>query len=413
MDKFLQEKSKYKKTVIYQTLCGILLLLILFSYNLNNSLSDPFESSNNQSMFIGVNMKGKFTSLNYERFQSDIFPSDYYEKSFQLMKNLGMNHVRYVFYWEAYVKNPELFISELEKFSSAADKFGLNAIYDNHQFHTSSTLDKRGSGFPEFLIDPSKYPYDSSNSNKTDLSVNNWWLDWWHNKIKDSQKNKGWNLQADFLKTVVNLVDNHSSTLGYEILNEPKINNSKQLPLVGKYYKFMVNQLREKTNKSIILDMTIPIKFSDPNLNLTAAKMAKIIPKNQKNLIFKISLYGLPDLDKYQKRKLDLLTNTSHIAKVPLYVGEWNDVTREEIANSGNFDINRTASDLLQNESDSFIKEFRNMKLWGWAFWNWNYVNTPPDNFNLVTVEGKDIIPTKYYGILRDSLVKYYPNSSK
>ena len=41
-------------------------------------------------------MKGMYTSLNYERFPSITIPPDYYDQSFKLIKNIGMNHIRYV-----------------------------------------------------------------------------------------------------------------------------------------------------------------------------------------------------------------------------------------------------------------------------------------------------------------------------
>jgi hypothetical protein len=75
-----------------------------------------------------------------------------------------MNHVRYVFYWEAYEKNPSLFLRELETVASTADKWNLKVLYDNHQYHTSSWLDpKNGTGFPPSLFrsNSSAYPQGS------------------------------------------------------------------------------------------------------------------------------------------------------------------------------------------------------------------------------------------------------------
>ena len=67
----------------------------------------------------------------------------------------------------------------------------------------------------------------------------------------------------------------------------------------------MVNELRNQTNKIIILDITVSIKFQYPIINLSSENMAKIIPKD-KNSIFKISLYGIPNDCNYQNRKLEL-----------------------------------------------------------------------------------------------------------
>ena len=407
-NKLIDEKNLLLDMVILS------IAIIIFSFF---CLSDfKIIYSDNQKEFekiIGVNMKGMFTSLNYERFPSITIPTDYYDQSFKLIKNIGMNHIRYVLYWEAYENNPSLFLQELEDVANIADKWGLKIIYDNHQYHTSSWLDeKRGTGFPSFLFDKSLYPIDSGitmSSNSTEL----WWTNWWDRNIID-QNNKidGWNLQANFLKTIVKLLDNYNSTYGYEILNEPQIFSQDQWSKIGKYYKYMTNELRKQTNKTIVLDMTIPIKFQDPAINLTSENMAKIIPQDS-NSIFKISLYGIPKDNNYQEKKLELLLNVSKIAKIPIYVGEWNHVDREKkatIANNTTDDtskINASKSDLSQEESDFFVNKFNSLKVYGWAFWNWNYVNTPPQNFNLINVtKSGDILTTKYLYMLKNSVNK-------
>ena len=407
-NKLIDEKNLLLDIVILS------IAIIIFSFF---CLSDfKIIYSDNQKEFekiIGVNMKGMFTSLNYERFPSITIPTDYYDQSFKLIKNIGMNHIRYVLYWEAYENNPSLFLQELENVANIADKWGLKIIYDNHQYHTSSWLDeKRGTGFPSFLFDKSLYPINSgitTSSNSTEL----WWTNWWNRNIID-QNNKidGWNLQANFLKTIVKLLDNYNSTYGYEILNEPQIFSQDQWSKIGKYYKYMTNELRKQTNKTIVLDMTIPIKFQDPAINLTSENMAKIIPQDS-NSIFKISLYGIPKDNNYQEKKLELLLNVSKIAKIPIYVGEWNHVDREKkatIANNTTDDtskINASKSDLSQEESDFFVNKFNSLKVYGWAFWNWNYVNTPPQNFNLINVtKSGDILTTKYLYILKNSVNK-------
>ena len=407
-NKLIDEKNILLDIVILS------IVIIIFSFF---CLSDfKIIYSDNQKEFekiIGVNMKGMYTSLNYERFPSITIPTDYYDQSFKLIKNIGMNHIRYVLYWEAYENNPSLFLQELENVANIADKWGLKIIYDNHQYHTSSWFDeKRGTGFPSFLFDKSLYPINSgitTSSNSTEL----WWTNWWNRNIID-QNNKidGWNLQANFLKTIVKLLDNYNSTYGYEILNEPQIFSQDQWSKIGKYYKYMTNELRKQTNKTIVLDMTIPIKFQDPAINLTSENMAKMIPQDS-NSIFKISLYGIPNDNNYQEKKLELLLNVSKIAKIPIYVGEWNHVDREKkatISNNTTDDtskINASKSDLSQEESDFFVNKFNSLKVYGWAFWNWNYVNTPPQNFNLINVtKSGDILTTKYLYILKNSVNK-------
>jgi hypothetical protein len=107
--------------------------------------------------------------------------------------------------------------------------------------------------------------------------------------------------------------------------------------------------------------------------------------------------------------------NVSKIVNIPIYVGEWNNVNREKKLTEKNTDdvskINSTNSDLTQNESDTLINKFSSLKVYGWAFWNWNYVNTPPQNFNLINVATNgDILPTKYFYILKKSVDKLNMN---
>jgi hypothetical protein len=393
----------------------IIIIIVGFSFLYLSEFKISYSDSNNQTQsakLIGVNMKGMYTSLNYERFPNITITSNYYDESFKLIKKIGMNHVRYVLYWEAYENNPELFLQELENVAKLADKWGLKMIYDNHQFHTSSWLDdKRGTGFPSFLFDKHLYPINSGVATSSSNSTTGlWWTNWWNRNVTDEVNNNedGWIVQSNFLKTLVKILDNHNSTKGYEILNEPQIFSKDQWSKIGKYYEYMITDLRKQTNKTIVLDMTIPVNFHDPMINLTSENMAKIIPKDR-NSIFKISLYGIPYDNNYQDKKLELLLNVSKIAKILLYVGEWNHVNREKKLTAENTDdiskINSTNSDLTQNDSDVLVNKFASLKVYGWAFWNWNYVNTPPQNFNLINVaKNGDILPTKYFYILKNSI---------
>src|SRR5918992_6004708 len=100
---------------------------------------------------------------------------------------LGSYTVRYVFYWEAYEKNPELFMQELQTVAKTADRYGIRVIYDNHQYQTSSWLDpKNGTGFPASLFHDINGPlYEQGSGGKTHHeSSETWWTKWWNRSIK-------------------------------------------------------------------------------------------------------------------------------------------------------------------------------------------------------------------------------------
>jgi hypothetical protein len=361
---------------------------------------------------IGVNMLGYYTSLPQTRDFKNPFPDNYYDQSFKIIKDGGMNHVRFVYYWESFVKNPIAFINELKFAATLADKYGIKIIYDNHQFHTSSWLNpQRGTGFPSFLFqNNSAYPYGSGGGPKYP-SAAAWWTDWWNRVITDTNGTDGWNLQAQFLKKVVGTVDSHPSTVGYEILSEPQVHSADQWEKVGKYNTFMTDEMRKVTKKNIIYSMSIPVDLKS-NIGVNATNLAKMAPANKTNTIFKFSIYGLPSPGSYQEERLKMFLSAGNLSGVPVYIGEWNNVARDKVINEeGDFvyEINPKASDITPEDTTVILKKFNEIDPYGWAFWYWNFRPHRVENFNLVTSDANEnLIPTKYFDILKNAVHSVY-----
>jgi len=378
----------------------------------NNNNLDSDDEKKNTNPYIGVNVRGLYTSLQHERYLSTPIPllADYYNKSFKLISEAGMNHIRYVFYWEAYERNPELFLNELDTVAKFADKWKLNVLYDNHQYHTSSRLDpKNGTGFPESLfrsnIDAHSIYRNGSGGEPKDESAQDWWSKWWDRTIKDVEGNDGWTRQANFLKRIIQEVDKHPSTLGYEILNEPQIHNDNQWSKVGKYNTFMVDELRKVTEKTIAYSQQIPTSLQDSAISMTPQNIAKMAPTNKTNVVFKFTTYGEPIPNTYQGNRFSIFVKAGKIAGVPLYIGEWNNVKREKVNDDEStivYQMDSEKSDLTQKQAYRFLEDFKKVDMWGWAYWNWNFIPHPAANVNLITVtENGDIDTTKYYDILK------------
>ena len=79
----------------------------------------------------------------------------------------------------------------------------------------------------------------------------------------------------------------------------------------------MVNELRKITQKTLAYSMNIPVDLKSP-IGLNPTNLAKMAPANKTNVVFKISLYGLPKPDSYQGDRLAIFLRTSEIAQVPL-----------------------------------------------------------------------------------------------
>ena len=114
-----------------------------------NGSSGNDANTNSGTPYNGVDMHGFYTRTAQARDTNYDLPDNYFEESFRILSDNGLNHVRFLLFWESFIKNPEEFLNELKIVANAADKYNINILYDNHQFHTSSYLNpQRGTGFP-------------------------------------------------------------------------------------------------------------------------------------------------------------------------------------------------------------------------------------------------------------------------
>lgn len=392
----------------------LFLSAVISSLLLTNSFVLYSYSQQTDQIFFGVNMKGYHTSMPQSRTIGSIMPANYFDDSFRLISEAGMNHVRFVFYWESYERDPTNFMLELQSVAQAADKYNFNVIYDNHQFHTSSWFNpQRGTGFPSFLFqDNPSYPAGNGGGPKY-APAKAWWTDWWNRAVKDTNGTDGWTLQAEFLKKIVGTLDSHKSTLGYEILSEPQVHSVDQWEKIGMFNTFMVNELRKLTSKELVYSMNIPVDLKSP-INLIPENLAKMKPQNSTNIVFKISIYGLPTVGSYQADRLDTFLKASNITGVPIYVGEWNNVLREQTVNDEGasvFEINPFESDINQQEANLFVKTFKDLGIWGLAYWKWDFTSLDTPNFNLISVgDDGEITTNKYFRQLKIALESNFGN---
>lgn len=395
---------KHARTALF----GLTFVLIMF---MSNGLFAAFgQSTNLEGPFVGVAMKGAYVDQKENREDTPLPPATYFDESFRLLSEAGLNHVRFLFYWEAYEKNPQGFMNELEQVANAADKYGIKVIYDNHQWHTSSWLEKRGTGFPTALFANNSQQYPMNSGGKEGEPVAKlWWSNFWDGTIKDGQGNDAWTLLADFYKKVVATVDSHESTLGYEILSEPHVESSDQWEKIGSFNSFMTDELRSVTQKIIVYSMNVPVDLNGP-IQLTAENLAEMAPANKENVWFKISVYGIPDRDQYQQERFNMFLQTRELTGIPLYIGEWNNVVRTQV--NGVFQLDPQKSGLNQEIADTMLEAFKNQNITASAFWKWDYQDADTASFNLLSHQNGTMTPTEYYTFLKGSVANVYGDLS-
>ncbi len=382
-----------------------LLAAVLISATSLGSYASTSQLTSSQPI-NGVVMKGAFVNMKQDDNGSPGEPQDYIEDSLKMISRAGLDHARFLFYWEAYERDPEAFIKEIKSVANAADKYGVKIIYDNHQWHTSSWLEDRGTGFPSSLFE-GEYSRGGG-GNTPDKAAQVFWADWWDRSVKDKQGKDGWTLMTDFLEKIVLAVDNHTSTLGYEILSEPHVDNKDQWSKIGKFNSFITAELRKITGKTIIYSMNVPVDLNSP-IKISPENLAKMAPSSKENIAFKISVYGVPDRDAYQKERFDVFLKTRDLTGVPLYIGEWNNVVRTK--QGGVFKINPGASDFTKTNAGQILEAFKEAGVWGTAFWKWDFRDADTASFNLVSDKGGKLEPTKYFGILEDTVETIYGSS--
>jgi hypothetical protein len=370
-----------------------------------NGLEISTESEpNSHIVFQGINFLGYNTTLTESRDHHKPVPRDYFDKSFEIISKAGLNIIRYLVTWESYEMNPSRFVDELTEVAAYADKWNLEVIYTNDQFHISSWLDPvSGYGFPSIFFKFNKnMPYGGGGASDND-TAKLWWTNWYNRTITDINGNDGWTLQSNYLKKIVDTVDNHSSTLGYEILNEPQVYSVDQWRKIGNYNTFIVQELRKTTGKIIVFDRQLPSDIGGPIYALPA-NMAEMAPNNTRNIVFKSTLFGLPTHCSYAEARLNTAARTAQLLGIPLWLGEFN------IGITALFPF----ADINQREMNLFISKFGEINAWGWSYWMWSFREHPPNtkNYDLAIVTNREVKTTKYFDYLRNAISEYRYNAS-
>ena len=298
------------------------------------------------------------------------------------------------------MRNPAAFMAEMQTVADVADKWGIRVLYANDQFDTSSWLGpKTATGFPSSLFENNPtYPYGTGGgTGPKDHTAKKWWDDWIDRKIKDQDGNDGWSLQIEFLKQIVNTVDNHNSTLGYEILNEPHVNDASQWEKIGKYNTYVVDELRTLTKKLIFYDRQVPSELDGP-IGANPENMAKMAPAKKENVIFKATIFGLPSDGTYAEARLHYYAKAAEIAQVPLCICEFN--LRSFGESVAGEDTNVTFS---QQNVDLLVNKIDEIGVWGMGAWLWSIKEHTNPNYDFVNFSEEGMRTTENFQRLENA----------
>lgn len=95
-EKVLGQLMFVKRGATHFVIAIFVTLIITFSFENPPSYATPpaiaqdIDRHNPKGpIFIGVNVRGEYTSLQHERYPNSVFPKDYYDDSFSLIRDAG------------------------------------------------------------------------------------------------------------------------------------------------------------------------------------------------------------------------------------------------------------------------------------------------------------------------------------
>jgi hypothetical protein len=222
---------------------------------------------------------------------------------FPIMQSLGFNLLRVPLSWNAYQQNPSAYTGYLNQVADEADALGMYIIYDAH---TNGGNEEPGYFFPLSL----ESQYGSGNS---------FFSAWWTKQVSYNGE-PGWNaVWDDFWAPVIQTVNLHPSTLGYEIDNEPRPDNAPLSDLQA-YNQFISNHIQAVSSKYIV--------FMGPFVGLVPSSDEQVAPTGITNLVMDAHCYigsngdGCSENGGIQQN-LANVANVGSSLGIHVLIGEW------------------------------------------------------------------------------------------
>ncbi|MDQ4074512.1 MAG: glycoside hydrolase family 5 protein [Thermoproteota archaeon] len=340
-------------------------------------------------MRIGVNFDG-FKISDYQNRSKPMPPKNYIQDSFRIFWKNGVDLIRIPVYWESYEKDPQGFINELDVVSAEADKYDISCIYDNHQWNCSSCLGF-GIGFPNSIVTPTLHDGRLTRSffrPPLKEDVEQFWNNWWDRAIKTSEGKDGWDVQAEFLKKVIGIVNSRRSTLGFEILNEPQVFRKDDFKKVSDYHDYVIAKAASLTNKLILFCYAYAGSITALNFPWMQAKTRPSFHVKNK-IMFDIHPYPPYYVVMLYFKLVSTLMKTGS-----LFVGEYNAGTSKNVL-------------IGLDQHKRYLKTFKKFYPFGATFWQWSYVEDKAHPaFNLTQILGGKIDSNDNFANLVNALIE-------
>jgi|GEM_PF-2347164 len=294
--------------------------------------------------------------------------------SFPQIRKNGWNLIRVQMHWNEYEVDPSQYVENMQTIALYAEQNGLQIIWDLiHQVGTSSQYTvggKLGVGIPTFLTEPYQTP-------------SAFWYAWWANQTSYDGVG-GWKLALQYDVQMVKAVNNYTSTLGYEIMNEPPLFSSNtttgalQFDFSGmqRFNSYIATHLRHITSDTIVYDRPYVHPDVFPScVSEVPSCLFEVMPTGVSNIAL--------DYHQYDTLNSTLLSEIQTFSKeysVPVFLGEFAPCSRLD-----------TACPTSQSAVDQYIYAIvseAHSYGWAWTYWAWRIGSPGPPWQDLLNSTG-------------------------
>jgi hypothetical protein len=292
---------------------------------------------------------------------------------FPMIQSLGFNLIRLPLSWNIYEQNTTKYLGYMTEIANEADSLGLKVVYD---FHTSSAGYEPSVFFPSSLA----LTYGTGCT---------FYTNWWEGKVVYAGYS-GWNAEwITFMQPVLKDVNSHSSTIGYEILNEPNPCGAS-LSNLKSFEQYQANNFQANTNKSIV--------FMGPYVGLQLGEDEYVAPTGITNLVMDVHCYieqycGGYNFTMFQQDMAGVYGVGTKLG-VPIWIGEWS------VCNPAPCLVNESYSNRIVRAYNSAFQQYN----FADTYWVWRYTGSLSNQYLLA--------PNNRSTWWMDSLLSQYATST-
>jgi hypothetical protein len=280
--------------------------------------------------------------------------------SFPQIRANGWNLIRVNLYWNLYLDNPTQFIRDVQTIATYAVQNGLYVIWDLNHGDKYVLENGMNGGNTE------RIPTSLAAGYSTDEEF---WTAWWANQTTYKGESD-WSMDLQYDLQVVKAVDNYSSTLGYEIMNEPTIysntnssSGSYNFQGMQNFNNYIGEGIRTITSKVIFFDRPYP---NPDNLNQCApACYLESYPSKVSNIAMDIHLYNT-----YNPTFWSQYASFAKQIGVNVVVGEWAPCDSDNATCI-------TSETAVNQFISTYMNAFKSYG-WAWCYYRWASGNPGP-----------------------------------